>query len=805
MTYSSGRTHSDHGCCEGDHDPDGLDQEAMRELDELREESRHLRQENERLRGLVGLQSSTAAPKPRQTTFLPLTEPLPSVTTLSPMEAKVALVRALFRGREDVYAVRWTSDRSGRSGYAPAIKGRWGADQRARSYLPLTSDAIEDHLLGKATIGVYPLLKDDTCWFLAADFDGATWTLDAVAFVGACQRRGVPAALERSRSGDGGHVWVFFASPVAATAARRLATALLRDTMVSRAEMDLGSYDRFFPSQDFLPKGGFGNLIALPLQGERRALGNTEFLDPVSLTPWPDQWAFLSQLPRLTREQLDLLAESSAPVSVGPGAIASVLKLSKADPPAPSRISCSIGAVLSVEKAGLPPSLLSSIKHLASLRNPMFYERERLRLSTYRTPRFVKCYDEDVSHLHLPRGTLEDLQAAVQAVGSRLAVTDLRRASHRLSFEFQGALTSAQHAAVKAMLAHVEGVLVAPPGTGKTVMGCAAIAARNLPTLVLVHRRPLLDQWRQQLVNMLGLQPGDIGEVAGGKVKQTGVIDVAMIQSLKGQPDLAQFFSSYGLLVIDECHHVPAFSFDSCVKQACVLHLLGLTATPYRRDGLDGIITMRCGPIRHRISSAESATRGGMSLELVVRETDFSFDGGDAASIQDVFRALVQDDARSAFICDDVVTALTCGRRCLVLSQWKEHVDRLAERLRERGEQPIVLEGGLPKKQREANLERIRSMTPEERMIVIATGQYLGEGFDCPQLDALFLAFPVSYRGKLVQYTGRLLREHDGKTDVMVYDYADTGVPVLKRMVGRRMKTYSTLGFASGRKRVRRR
>lgn len=767
------------------------------EFEDLREESRRLHEENERLRALVGLAPADPSRPPIQATLFSMDEPLPDVDAHSTMQNKVTFMRTLFRAREDVHAIHWISARAGRSGYSPAIAGRWSSNTRARRYLRLTDEVLEAHLLGQTTVGVYPLMQDDTCWFLAADFDGGTWALDAVAFLGACHRHGVAAALERSRSGKGAHVWIFFGTAVTATSARRMGTGLLRETMVSRAEMDLASYDRFFPSQDFLPKGGFGNLIALPLQGASRAQGNTEFLDPLSLTPWPDQWAFLSKLPRLTLEKLELLVDSFGSVSAGPGAMSSALRLSADDPPAPPRINCSRGAVLSVEKSGLPPSLLSSIKHLASLGNPVFYERDRLRLSNYRTPRFIKCYEEDLSHLHLPRGTLDDLRGAVQAVGSALDISDLRRAPDRLALEFRGVLSRTQHAAVTAMLAHDEGVLVAPPGTGKTVMGCAVVAARNLPTLVLVHRKPLLDQWRQQLAQLLGLLPDDIGQIGGGRTKRTGLIDLAMLQSLKDDADLAQLFGSYGLLVIDECHHIPAFSFESCVKRAAVPYLLGLTATPYRRDGLEDIIEMRCGPVRHRISMSPSVADGGLRLDLTVRDTALTVAGEQDASIQDIFRAVVNDAARTELVCDDVLAAVARGRRCLVLSEWKEHVGKLSQCLRDSGKEPLVLDGGLRKKDRDAIFESIRGAPPDKELIVIATGQYLGEGFDCPQLDTLFLAFPVSFRGKLVQYTGRLLREYVGKTSVTVYDYADRSVPVLKAMLAKRMNTYKSLRFVT--------
>jgi superfamily II DNA or RNA helicase len=374
-------------------------------------------------------------------------------------------------------------------------------------------------------------------------------------------------------------------------------------------------------------------------------------------------------------------------------------------------------------------------------------------------------------------------------------VTDDRRPTlGRLSLEFHGQLTAPQQTAAAAMLAHDEGVLVAPPGTGKTVIACAVIAERKLPTLILAHSKPLLEQWRTQLQQLLGLPSKEIGQFGGGRRKRTGIVDLAMIQSLKAIDDLESFFSDYGLVVVDECHHLPAFSFEAAIRQAPVRHFLGLTATPYRRDGLQEIVTMQCGPIRHRIATSEGPA-GEIDLQLEVRETEFAIPGAAETPIQEQFRQLVEDDARTALVCADVLGALAEGRRCLVLSQWKQHCSLLADGVRARGASPLILEGGLGKRARAAILDQIDNTTPDNPLVVIATGQYLGEGFDCPQLDTLFLAFPVSFKGRLVQYTGRLMRASEGKTSVRVYDYADVRVPVLRSMHARRLTTYKSLGF----------
>src|SRR6266498_146760 len=708
---------------------------------------------------------------------------------------KVKLFRALFRGREDVYAAFWFNEQTGKKGYSPAYEDPWSSRQgKPKKYLPVTDEVIISHLSGGITIGVYPLLKDDTCWFLACDFDKEGWALDALAFLNICKDYGMPAYLERSRSGNGGHVWIFFSAPVTATSARQLGIRLLKETTVVRVEIDLASYDRFFPSQDFLPRAGFGNLIALPLQKKCRALGNTEFLnlDEPEFRPWPDQWSFLSQIKRFAPSQVEALLEKIPPVSVGPSNSGTVFLSIRQRYPAPKRIRSALGATLSIEKSGIPPWLLAQMKQLALLHNPQFYEREKLRLSTWRIPRFIRCYEEDASHIHLPRGTLEEIKDLAKGTGSELYLTDQRPVPGKLSLKFLGSLTPKQMNAVRAVLSDDMGVLVAPPGAGKTVMGCYAVAERNMPTLILAHRKPILDQWRTQLVNLLGLSSRLVGQVGGGRNRQTGAIDLGMIQSLKRLSDLETFFSKYGFIIVGECHHLPAFTFEACVKRAPVRYILGLTATPYRRDGLQEIITLQCGPIRHTMASIENS----FSRTLFIRETLFNFSEDENATIQEIFRHLVKDDVRNELIQTDVCQALTEGRRCLILSHWKEHCELIADALRKRGKTPLFLSGTMNKKTRSAVLESLQDRPSDKELLVIATGQYLGEGFDCPQVDTLFLAFPLSFKGKLVQYVGRALRNHEDKTSVRVYDYVDTRVPILRKMYAKREKTYRSLRFA---------
>jgi len=772
--------------------------EMDQELEQARLEIEKLRNENVELRKMLELPATESQPHLEMgiREVVLDSKPLPSMTKDSPTKEKIALFRMLFRGRDDVYALRWENERTGKRGYSPVREGgAVGKAAKSKKYLPLTDQAVQYHLSGEKTIGVYPLLLDNTCWFLACDFDKEGWTLDALAYLNVCNRYGLPAYLERSRSGNGGHVWTFFSSPVSATSARQLGMRLLRETMVVRGEMDLASYDRFFPNQDFVPKGGFGNLIALPLQKKCRRLGNTEFVNPhdADLRPWSDQWGFLSQVKRLSSVHVDALLEKIPPISVGLGSTAKVSAELSRKYPAPPKIRCTFASAFSIEKSGVPPWLLSQIKHLASLHNPEFYRRQKLRLETYRTPRFVKCYGEDMSHLHLPRGALDDLQGIFAEANSEMDIIDRRPRFEKLDMHFQGSLRPEQEKALHAALSHDMGVLIAPPGAGKTVMGCFAVATRSVPTLILAHRKPILDQWRTHLMEHLGLKSKEIGQIGGGRKRLSRLVDLAMIQSLERMEDMEDLFSQYGFIVVDECQHIPAYTFERCVKKAAARYILGLTATPHRRDGLQGIIEMQCGPIRYRMPAAKN----GMTVHLIERSTKFSYPSADlsAPAIQDIFGALVKDDLRNALIMEDVRQALSQKGHCLILTHRKEHCRILAEGLAGSGANPFVLTGDLGKKERTAIIKAIQNLPVDGEFIIVATAQYLGEGFDCPQVDTLFLAFPISFKSNLVQYVGRSLRTCEGKESVQIYDYVDTEVPVLKRMSAKRVKAYKSLGI----------
>jgi superfamily II DNA or RNA helicase len=766
----------------------------------LRRELQFLREENARLNRLLGLTGGSVVPQgPEQSALF--SGPDGHVHGNSPVQQKLALYRALFAGREDVHALRWENARTGKSGWVPAVEGGWRRQHRGpRTYLPLTDDVLAAHLTGEIHAGLYPLMPGDGCRLLVADFDGSAALLDALAYLKAARAADVPATLELSRSGTGAHVWVFFTGVVAAATARRIGAGLLREAMAIRGELDLASYDRLFPSQDYLPgSGSIGNLIALPLQGTCRKRGTTVFIDLATLEPFEDQWAHLSTLDRLTPARAEQLAASMRPVHVGPGTKRMWRALStRTNPPAPPVIHARLGAGLALDRVGLPPALLATIKHAASLHNSEFYEREKRRLSTYGVPRFIRCYSEDMDWLHLPRGLLETVDGLVGEAGSRLEIVDDRPNVERHEFTCTADLTSTQSKAHDVLACHELGVLVAPPGTGKTVIACALIAHHSVPTLIVCDRKPLLDQWRGQVQALLDMKPGQLG---AGRTRRTGVIDLASLQTLARRDDLADLLTGYGLVVVDECHHVPAAAFERAVRQLSVRRWLGLTATPYRRDKLDDLITMHCGPIRHEIKQREvdAARQTDLHRDVLMHDTGFVFDQeldlSTPGAITEVYRALVTDERRTRLITSDVVSALDRGRNCLVLTQWTGHVDNIAEELRTSGHDPVILRGGLGAKARAAAMTRLSADTADGPLLAVATGSYLGEGFDCPTLDTLFLAFPMVFKGRVVQYVGRVLRPAPDKRTVEVHDYVDCDVPVLARAHQKRLVAYASLGF----------
>ena len=746
------------------------------------------------------------------------------VTNRSPTRDKIALFRSLFGGREDVHPRRWENAAKWTAGYAPVCANEWkrGVCHKPRvrcgacpsqAFVPVTDEAVEAHLRGRHTLGVYPMLADDTCRLLAADFDKATWRRDAGAYLDACRAKGVPAALERSRSGNGAHVWLFFEESVPAPLARRLGSHLLTEAMERSPDIGFRSYDRFFPSQDTLPQGGFGNLIALPLQGGPRESGNSVFLDG-DFAPWPDQWAFLSGLRRMTLAEIGAIVDEAG----RRGRIVGLrLPLDDEDeepwtaPPSrrrplpaitgalPERIGAVLGDQLYIARERLPPGLVDRLVRLAAFQNPAFYAAQAMRRSTFGTPRIIACAELLSHHIALPRGCLKATETLLEDLGVGLDLRDERYKGRPVDTAFLGELTPEQAAAAGALLAHDTGVLAATTAFGKTVVAASLLAARGTNTLVLVHRRQLMDQWIARLGAFLDLPTSAIGQISGQGRKPTGVVDVAVIQSLVRGDEVDDIVAGYGHLIVDECHHLSAPSFEKVARRAKVKYVLGLSATVTRKDGHHPIVFMQCGPVRFRASAKAQARQRPFTHRAVLRPTAFQLRESietERPPIQQVYASLAVDAARNDLIFDDVLSALEAGRSPLVLTARKDHAERLAERLGRFARNVLLLRGGMGVRQRRAVMQRLEVIPDTEERVIVATGRYIGEGFDDACLDTLFLAMPVSWRGTLAQYVGRLHRLHPVKREVRVYDYADEAVPALRRMTQKRIRGYRNLGYS---------
>lgn len=730
-------------------------------------------------------------------------------------EEKVKIFMEIFKGRTDLYAKRWTSNKTGKSGYSPVCKNEFSAykcdkprikcnECPYRELLPLTEDVVLKHLKGDITIGIYPLLPGDLCNFLAIDFDKKTYEKDVIAFWNTCDDLGIPIYVEKSRSGDGAHVCIFFEESISARIARKMGNILLTKTM-EKASLDLDSYDRLFPNQDTMPKGGFGNLIALPFQGKSSKSGNTVLVDKY-FDVQDNQLDILTNIKRIKSDEIyefiDKYKEDDykepEPEEISDDDIPK--KDNIKNTLFTNNIECIIENQIYIKKLKLLPNEITYLKRLASFTNPKFYELQKLRMPIFykTTPRIISCFEEDDRFLILPRGCLEKIKEICEKSNVKLIIKDKREKGIETEYNFIGKLNKKQENAMNELITHETGVLCATTGFGKTVIGANIISKLKTNTLVIVNRNNLLEQWKERLSYFLDTNKKEIGQCGASKEKLNGKLDVASFQALFKKDNIEEIVKNYGLVIVDECHHVAAFSFEKVLKAIRSKYVYGLTATPTRKDGWHKIIYMQCGDIRVRVSNKELKQNKEMEHTVIVKKTNYKYiptEERDKIQISEILSDMCHNVFRNSLIIEDIGKCISEGRIPIVLTERVEHLNILREQLEYMNVPVVIYKGSMGKKKTKEIQDILKEADENNKSrIILATSSSIGEGFDDSRLDTLFLTMPVSWKGRIIQYVGRLHREHEDKEKVIVYDYLDN-MKVLEKMYNRRIKGYKIAGY----------
>lgn len=795
-----------------------------------------LHKENEVLRSLLKIHGVEYETRMKEDMNKPIYS-LVSVPTITlSIDERIRLFQSLFKGREDVFARRWFSKITGKSGYQPVCINEWKqgiCDKKKyrcaicpnRNFAPLTTQDMYRHLEGKDeyccdVVGLYAIMQDNNCAFLCADFDDKNckygYKEDVLAYVGVCREWLIPYAIERSRSGNGAHVWIFFEAPLPASKARRLGNAILTEAMTRNGQMSFNSYDRFFPNQDYLPEGGFGNLVALPLQGQARRKENSVFVDNDFLV-YKDQWAFLYNLKKIQESTIDQLLRLHSQEELGKLSMSSENKPWVT--PLPQNITQEdFHAKVEIVKAdkiyislkAVSAKVLNHLKRIAAFKNPEFYSKQALRLSTYAIPRIISCFDITNEYLAMPRGCEDATRSFLNDNAVTYTITDKTNHGNKISVSFQGEEREEQLEAINALLPYTNGILHATTAFGKTVTAAAIIARKKVNTLILVHSKALLKQWHDRLTEFLNIDypkheeknkrgrrkvfsPIGCFDSSGNTLH--GIIDIALIQSCLDEDGVKPFVQDYGMVIVDECHHVSSITFEQVLMSIKAHTIYGLTATPIRKDGHQPIIFMQCGPIRFSTDVKSQIAKQSFDRFLIPRFTSYNSILEDRLSIATLYKYLSEDEIRNNLIVEDICKAVNTRRTPIILTNRTAHVSVLAGKLKATIKNVISLTGaGTTREKREA-MQRLQTIPDSEQLVIVATGKYIGEGFDYPRLDTLFLALPISWKGLLAQYAGRLHREYEGKKDVRIYDYIDIHEPICDSMYRKRLKGYAAIGY----------
>ncbi len=768
------------------------------------------------------------------------------VTSASPARDKLELFRNLFTGRKDVHAHGYRR-KDGGIGYTPACANEWKpgicpkashqrikcAECRSRTFLELNDAAIIAHFKGsddglRDVIGQYVLDKDCNTNVLVIDFDKADWKEATNAIRLVVRSHGINAAVERSRSGNGAHIWFFFLEPMNAKTARDFGSCLIAEAAALSKTITFEAFDRMIPAQSTIPEGGFGNLVALPFQGKAQRKGNSVFVDE-RFEPFPDQWLYLSQIQLISRATVDRLIEGTEnkPLGIATAAATNKTRRNVQKPRKrlpltprdfPSNLPVTQADMLYIPEKSLSPAAQMEVRRLATFANPEFFRAQSMHQSVFGKPRLIDLSELRGGCVAIPRGCKTQLERLLQETGVSARYSDERKSDNQIVMAFKGALRPEQQIAADQMLIYEDGIMSAPTGFGKTVIGAYLIAATGLPTLVIVPKTALITQWKSQLERFIDItdnrepvrtpkgriskrQPPVIGQIGGGKNAVSGLVDVASFQSLSGkdpqtgEPIVKDLVRNYGLIICDECHHAAAPQLELVLKSAPAKYVYGLSATPERSDGLTRALSMLCGPLRYVIDPKTQAIQQGIQRIVRPRFTGIrlsTYEPG--ASFNQILDLLCAHAARNELIVDDALEAASNGRHPLILSKRKKHAEELFRLLNDRRHEPILLTGEIGAKERKAILNSLPGFEHEHR-IIVATESLLSEGFDLSYLDTLFIATPISWDGSVTQQVGRLHRSHEGKQQVEIFDYIDLSIPMLARMYQKRLKTYAKLGY----------